>query len=84
MLLVCTHYPLVQSRIQAALGEEVRLLNIEDAVARQARRVWEGLGLASTGTGRVVLESTGDPAPLQHLAREALGWRDIVAARATA
>lgn len=84
VLLGCTHYPLVQSRIQAALGEEVRLLNIEDAVARQARRVWEGLGLASTGTGRVVLESTGDPASLQHLAREALGWRDIVAARATA
>jgi len=84
VLLGCTHYPLVQSRIQAALGDDVQLLNIEDAVARQARRVWEGLGLTATGPARVVLESTGDPAQLQHLAREALGWRDIVATRATA
>ena len=83
VLLGCTHYPLVQSRIQAALGDGVRLLNIEDAVARQARRVWENLGLAATGPAAIVLESTGDPAPLQHLAREALGWRDVTATRTT-
>jgi glutamate racemase len=62
----------------------VRLLNIEDAVARQARRVWEGLGLDASGPAAIVLESTGDPAPLQHLAREALGWRDVTATRITA
>ncbi|MDH0864257.1 glutamate racemase [Mitsuaria sp. GD03876] len=84
VLLGCTHYPLIQPRIQAALGDGVRLLNIEDAVARQARRVWEGLGLATTRDAAIVLESTGDPAPLQHLAREALGWRDATATRATA
>lgn len=83
VLLGCTHYPLVQSRIQAALGDGVRLLNIEDAVARQARRVWEGLGLATSGPADIVLESTGDPAPLRQLAREALGWRDITATRIT-
>lgn len=84
VLLGCTHYPLVQSRIQAALGDEVRLLNIEDAVARQARRVWEGLGVAPTAGDAIVLESTGDPAPLEHLARQALGWRDVVASRVPA
>ncbi len=84
VLLGCTHYPLVQSRIQAALGDDVRLLNIEDAVARQARRVWEGLGIAPTAGASIVLESTGDPAPLQHLARQALGWRDVLATRVPA
>lgn len=81
VLLGCTHYPLVQARIQAALGDGVRLLNIEDAVARQAKRVWDGLGLDASGPATIVLESTGDPAPLQHLAREALGWRDVTAIR---
>lgn len=84
VLLGCTHYPLVQARIQAALGAQVQLLNIEDAVARQAKRVWEGLGVVPTGDAPIVLESTGDPAPLQHLAREALGWRDVSAARIAA
>ncbi|OWQ93327.1 glutamate racemase [Roseateles aquatilis] len=81
VLLGCTHYPLVQARIQAALGDGVRLLNIEDAVARQAKRIWDGLGIAPEGSASIVLESTGDPAPLQVLAREALGWRDAVATR---
>lgn len=84
VLLGCTHYPLVQSRIQAALGEHVRLLNIEDAVARQAQRRWEALGLPASNDAPVTLESTGDPAPLQRLAREALGWGDVVATRITA
>lgn len=83
VLLGCTHYPLVQARIQAALGDGVQLLNIEDAVARQARRVWESLGPVASGPAAIVLESTGDPAPLQHLAREALGWRDVTATRIT-
>jgi glutamate racemase len=81
VLLGCTHYPLIRDRIQAALGDGVRLLDIEDAVARQAKRVWETLGIAPVHDAGIVLESTGDPAPLQHLAREALGWRDVVATR---
>lgn len=84
VLLGCTHYPLIQPRIQAALGDGVQLLNIEDAVARQAKRVWDGLGVTPSGEGAIVLESTGDPAPLQHLAREALAWREAVATRASA
>ncbi len=91
VLLGCTHYPLVQNRIQAALGEGVQLLNIEDAVARQAQRLWESLtttdGVAAQaptqrhtkGLAPLVLQSTGDPGPLQHLARVALGWQDAQA-----
>ncbi len=81
VLLGCTHYPLIQGRIQAALGSEVRLLNIEDAVARQAQRVWESLEVPAQPQSPVVLQSTGDPAPLQLLAREALGWGTATAAR---
>ena len=81
VLLGCTHYPLIRARIQAALGDGVHLLDIEHAVARQAKRVWEGLGIAPLRDAAIVLESTGDPAPLQHLAREALGWSDVVATR---
>lgn len=79
VLLGCTHYPLVQGRIQAALGNGVQLLNIEDAVARQAQRLWESLHLPAQPDAPLVLQSTGDPEPLQHLARVALGWRDAVA-----
>ncbi len=81
VLLGCTHYPLVQTRIQAALGDGVRLLNIEDAVARQAQRLWETLKLPAQPDAPLVLQSTGDPAPLQHVAREALGWRQAVVSR---
>jgi len=75
VLLGCTHYPLIQDRIQQALGSDVRLLNIEDAVARQAQRLWESLHLASQADAPVVLETTGDAAPLQRLAQLALGWQ---------
>lgn len=84
VLLGCTHYPLVQPLIQAQLGPDVQLLNIEDAVARQAQRLWEALALpahAAAGGNAdgldgadATLQSTGNPEPLQRLAREALGW----------
>lgn len=79
VLLGCTHYPFIQPLIQAALGPQVQLLDIEDAVARQTQRLWEALELPPTPQPSIVLESTGDPAPLQRLAQEALGWRDVVA-----
>lgn len=77
VLLGCTHYPLVQAHIQARLGEHVRLLNIESAVARQAARLWRHWREAHPEEGvaqGIQLASTGDPLPLQRLAREALGW----------
>lgn len=80
VLMGCTHYPLVQARLQAALGPAVRLLNIETAVAQQAARLWAGLGLpapAPGAEGALRLASTGETAALQTLVREALGWADL-------
>lgn len=71
-LLGCTHYPLIRPLWQDALGPQMQLLQIEEAVALQAQRLWPA---ASGGEGRVVLSSTGDPALLGRLAEEALGWR---------
>jgi glutamate racemase len=73
VLLGCTHYPLLKPLWQAALPG-VNLMQIEDAVAQQAKRLWphaqheknQGLTLASTG----------DPDLLLQLARGPLGWRD--------
>ncbi|MBV8124757.1 MAG: glutamate racemase [Paucibacter sp.] len=78
VLLGCTHYPLVQDRIARHLGPDVQLLNIEDAVARQAQRCWQALAFepeAAPGSpASIELESTGDPAPLTRLAQQALHW----------
>ena len=70
-LLGCTHYPLIRPLWQSALGPGVQLLQIEDAVAQQAVRLRP---LEPGGSNPVVLSSTGDPAVLGRLAREALGW----------
>lgn len=70
-LLGCTHYPLIRSLWQAELPG-VRLLQIEDAVAQQAARLWPE---PSSGTGQsLVLASSANPEPLGRLARTALGW----------
>jgi glutamate racemase len=77
VLMGCTHYPLVQAQLQQALGEQVRLLNIETAVAQQAARLWAGLRLpAGTASAALHLASTGDAATLQRFVAEALGWKD--------
>lgn len=70
VVLGCTHYPFVADRIAARLGPGVRLLDTADAVARQALRV--GVPPA-TGDGSVRLQTTGDTAVLERLAREGLG-----------
>jgi len=83
VLLGCTHYPFVQPEIQAALGPQVRLLNIEAAVAKQAKRLWEGASLPSgSAEPDIALSTTGELAPLQRLGRLALGG-DFPAQRAS-
>lgn len=73
VLLGCTHYPLLMPLWQAALPG-VHLLQIEDAVAQQTRRLWPKN--LQTGADELRLASSGDPAVLLHLATEVLGWRD--------
>lgn len=69
-LLGCTHYPLIRPLWQEHLPG-VRLLQVEDAVARHAARQWAD---ATPGDPAVTLTSSGDPQLLGRLAREALGW----------
>jgi len=71
VLMGCTHYPLVQQQLQAALGQQVRLLNIETAVAQQAQRLWaHGAPGAS-----MRVQTTGDAGALQGFVRQVLGWQ---------
>lgn len=73
VLMGCTHYPLVQAQLQAALGPQVQLLNIETAVAQQAERLWtHGAPGAS-----MRLQTTGDAASLQRFVQQVLGWGDL-------
>ena len=78
VLMGCTHYPLIQQQIQAAMGSAVQLLNIETAVARQALSCWRELGLA-TVAAPIILEATGDVAPFSRFARRALKWAGVEA-----
>lgn len=73
VLMGCTHYPLIQPLLQHALGSGVRLLNVEDAVARQAQRFWPANANAeSTSAAFIRLQATGELAGLRALAPAAL------------
>ena len=77
VVLGCTHYPFVAEQIARRLPAAVRLVDTADAVARQAMRV-HGSAADATGNGstpRVRLQSTGDVAVLERLARDGLGLR---------
>ena len=84
VLMGCTHYPLIQGLIQAALGPDVQLLNIETAVARQALSRWTELGLAAVESSPVILETTGNAAAFSTFARRALAWPQAQATRVSA
>lgn len=70
VLMGCTHYPLIQSLLQEKLGSGVQLLNVEDAVARQAQRFWNASD--DTKSAFLRLEATGELTGLQALAPAAL------------
>ncbi len=72
-LLGCTHYPLIESLWQQALGADVKLLRIETAVARRATDLW------TSGPTEPALhvETSGDPAALRIWIRQVLGWPDL-------
>ena len=78
VLMGCTHYPFVQSRLQAEMGPAVLLLNIEIAVAQQAAKSWNELSLQSTAAP-VSISSTGDSAGVTRFIQRVLGWQGIEA-----
>ncbi|MBV8501071.1 MAG: glutamate racemase [Paucibacter sp.] len=75
VLMGCTHYPLVRPLIQEALGPDVRLLDVETAVAQQACRLWTGPTTECAPGLRIA--TTGVPMALQRFVSTALGWRDV-------
>lgn len=76
VLMGCTHYPFVQELLQAELGPQVQLLNIESAVAQQAQRLWISLNLSSSAAP-VNIATTGDAAELAYFVHHALDWQDV-------
>ncbi|MBH9577812.1 glutamate racemase [Inhella proteolytica] len=81
-LLGCTHYPFIRTLWQAELGPGVQLLQIEEAVALQAARLWS-TPLRAAAPAPIRLATTGEPAVLERLAREGLGWEGFALERCT-
>jgi glutamate racemase len=76
VLMGCTHYPFIQAQLQAELGSQVQLLNIESAVAQQAQRLWADLNLNACAAP-VSIATSGDAAELARFVHHALGWNDV-------
>ena len=70
VVLGCTHYPFVIPLIQSIAGEQVRVINPADAVARQTQRMLLQHGTPAAGTQPVlpILYSTASTTTLRQLA----------------
>jgi glutamate racemase len=64
IVLGCTHYPLVQDAILAALPPGVRLFDSAEAVAAQTLRRIDALGRPAGGNGAVTVLNSGRPGEL--------------------
>ncbi len=69
VVLGCTHYPFVIPLIREIVGENVRVIDPAPAVARQAQRLLETLGLKQPAgpTGRVQFFTSGSVEPFEQL-----------------
>jgi glutamate racemase len=76
LVLGCTHYPFAADVLQALAGPGVTLVETGAPVARRTRTVLEATPVKKQDAGprpRVMLLSTGDPAPLAQAAHRWLG-----------
>ncbi len=76
IVLGCTHYPFLIPAIRRLAGPQVRVLDPAEAVARQVRRVLEGLPPA--GSGQHEFLTTGRPEALSAAVRHLLGFEPAV------
>jgi glutamate racemase len=69
LVLGCTHYSLIRALIQDVMGEGVRIVDAELAVARETRRRLEALGAltSSTAGGELRFFTSGDLLQQQRL-----------------
>lgn len=83
VVLGCTHYSFAQDSIQAAMGNEVTIIDTASAVARQVATVCVGLSPSSldvSGGSLTRLQTSGDVALLRKIARDWLGFDGEVSA----
>lgn len=74
LVLGCTHYPFAQHHLAAHTGQEVKMIETGEPVARQAHRLLEAAGLLKAeGEGSVTLLTTGSRPALETAARRWLG-----------
>jgi len=59
IVLGCTHYPFLESRIKAITGPSVRIINPAPAVARHTRTILSTMSFHFTSSGKSVFYSTG-------------------------
>ncbi len=70
LVLGCTHYLFAAPQLRDLLGEEVRLIETGEPVARQTRRLLAAANqLSLTGTAATQLSTTGQPKALQAAAQ---------------
>ncbi|MGH8035759.1 MAG: hypothetical protein ACREO9_11075, partial [Lysobacterales bacterium] len=70
LVLGCTHYLFAAPQLRDLLGEEVRLIETGEPVARQSRRLLAAANqLSLTGTAATQLFTTGQPQALQAAAQ---------------
>lgn len=75
LVLGCTHYPFAQHYLEAHAGENVKMIETGEPVARQTRRLLEAAGLLKgEGEGSVTLLTTGSQQALEAAARR---WLEI-------
>lgn len=72
LVLGCTHYPFLTTAIRRVAGPRVRILDPGPAVARQARRVANRIGVGD-GTGGTTIETTGPSDGLEDLVDALIG-----------
>jgi len=75
VVLGCTHYPWVASRIAARLPAEVCLVDTGNAVARQVERVLASHGLQGGGEGRLMVATSGIPQEVRETVARLWGER---------
>ena len=70
VVLGCTHYPLIADLLQAKLGADVQLVDPADAVALRVRDLLPVVLKNRTGTGSLLVRSSGDIA----IVDSAIAW----------
>ncbi len=70
LVLGCTHYVFAQTHLRQLVGPAVSILSTDEPVARRTRHLLEAAGqLASAGSGRVQMVTTGEARELEAAAQ---------------